>query len=182
MNVKILAPLLMMVFGMGTIGCSTAPKDQSDREALDANVRKTLDAMRAQDPSFGTFLDSAYAYAAYPTVGRGAFIIGGSYGKGEIFEQAKFIGFSDMSQATVGLQAGGESFAEVICFENKAALDKFISKEYAFSAEVKAVALKSGAAKDAKFQEGIAVFQYEKGGLMAAAAVGGQRFRYTQMR
>jgi len=87
-----------------------------------------------------------------------------------------------MSQATVGAQVGGQEYSEVIAFENKAALDKFISKEYAFDASVSAVALKSGVAKTARFSEGIAVFKYIKGGLMADASVGGQRFRYTPAR
>lgn len=182
MNVRTLAALLLAALCVGTVGCSVAPKTEEKREAQDANVRNTLDAMRSEDPSFGAFLDNAYGYAIYPTVGRGAFIFGGSYGKGQVYEQGKFIGYSDMSQANVGAQIGGEAFTEVIAFENKAALDKFISKEYTFTAEVKAVALKSGAAKNARFQDGIAIFQYEKGGLMAAAAVGGQRFRFTSMR
>jgi lipid-binding SYLF domain-containing protein len=182
MNGKVLMALLLSVIGVGTVGCSTAPKTQEKRDALDSNVQTTLDAMRAEDPSFGAFLDGAYGYAVYPTVGRGAFVFGGSYGKGEVFEQGKFIGYSDMSQATVGAQIGGEAFAEVIAFENKAALDKFTTKEYAFTAEVKAVALKSGVAKQARFRDGLAVFQYVKGGLMAEAAVGGQRFRFVSMR
>jgi lipid-binding SYLF domain-containing protein len=182
MNKTMVAALLVAAFGIGTVGCSTAPKTEEKREALDANVRSTLDAMRAEDPSFGAFLDSAYGYAIFPTVGRGAFVFGGAYGKGEVFEQGKFIGYSDMSQATVGAQIGGEGFAQVIAFENKAALDKFTSKEFAFNAEVSAVALKSGVAKQARFRDGIAVFQYTKGGLMAAAAVGGQRFRFVSMR
>jgi lipid-binding SYLF domain-containing protein len=178
MNKAIIVPLLLAAFASGLVGCSTAPKTEEKREALSSNVQSTLDAMRAEDPGFGAFIDAAHAYAVYPTVGRGAFIFGGAYGKGHVYEKGKFIGYSDMSQATVGAQIGGEGFAQVIAFENRAALDRFISKEYAFTAEVKAVALKSGAAKQARFQDGIAVFQYTKGGLMAAAAVGGQRFRF----
>ena len=30
--------------------------------------------MRSEDPSFGRFLDDAYAYAVYPAVGKGGFI------------------------------------------------------------------------------------------------------------
>ena len=174
--------LLLAALSVGMIGCSTAPKSEEDRASLDADVQRTLSAMRSADPSFGEFLDKAYGYAIFPSVGRGALIVGGAYGKGEVFEQGKFIGYSDMSQATVGAQIGGEGYAQVIAFENKAALDKFINKEYAFDAEVSAVALKSGASKQARFRDGIAVFQYTKGGLMAAAAVGGQKFRFVPVR
>ncbi len=161
---------------------ATAPQSEAKRDTLDSDVQRTLDAMRSEDPSFGRFIDDAYAYAVYPTVGKGGLIAGGAYGKGEVFEQGKMIGYSDLTQVTVGAQIGGQSYSEVVAFENKAALDKFISREYALDAAVSAVALKSGAAKNARFQNGIAVFQYIKGGLMAEAAVGGQRFRFTPVR
>jgi lipid-binding SYLF domain-containing protein len=91
------------------------------------------------------------------------------------------LGYSDLTAATVGAQIGGQSFAEVIAFENKAALDNFTSKEYAFSAGMSAVALKSGAATAARFRDGIAVFTYVKGGLMAEISVGGQKFRFIPL-
>lgn len=175
----LLATVLVATFGFGLTGCQTAPKSEEKREALDDSVRSTLQTMRAEDPSFGEFIDKAYGYAVFPSVGKGGFIFGGSYGRGEVFEQGRFIGYSDITQATVGAQIGGQSFAEVIAFEDKAALDKFKSSAYAFTAQVTAVAIKSGAASNARFREGVAVFTYIKGGLMAEAAVGGQRFRFV---
>ena len=41
-----------------------------------------------------------------------------------------------------------------------------------------AVALKSGASANARYQNGVAVFTATKGGLMAEAAVGGQKFSF----
>ncbi|MDB5318373.1 MAG: hypothetical protein JWN40_4 [Phycisphaerales bacterium] len=177
------AALLLATLGIGMIGgCQAAPKTEAKRDALDASVQSTLDMMRAEDPTFGRFIDEAYGYAVYPTVGKGGLIAGGAYGKGEVFEQGRMIGYSDLTQVTVGAQIGGQSYSEVIAFQNKAALDRFIEKEYALEAGVSAVALKSGAAKNARFQNGVAVFVYIKGGLMAEAAVGGQRFRFIPVR
>jgi lipid-binding SYLF domain-containing protein len=178
MRQSILATLLVASFGFGVTGCSTAPRTEEKRDALDSNAQSTLSAMRSEDPSFGQFLDAAYGYAVYPTVGKGAFIFGGAYGKGEVFQGGRMIGYSDMSQVTVGASVGGQDFSEVIAFENQAALDRFTSKEFAFDASASAVALKSGVAKTARFRDGVAVFKYIKGGLMADASVGGQRFRF----
>jgi len=180
--VKFTAVLLLGVFGFGMAGCTTAPKTEEKREALDSKSQSTLDAMRSEDPSFGRFMDNAYAYAVYAAVGKGGFIAGGSYGKGEVFEQGRMIGYSDITQATFGAQIGGQEFTEVLAFQNKAALDKFVREEYALSAAATAVALKSGAAANARWQDGVAVFQYIKGGMMAEASVGGQRFRFTPVR
>jgi lipid-binding SYLF domain-containing protein len=178
MKQSICAALLVATFG-GLVGCSTAPKTEEKREALDSNAQNTLSAMRSEDPSFGDFLDRAYAYAVYPTVGKGGLIVGGGYGKGEVYQGGRMIGYSDLTQATVGGTIGGQAYAEVIAFENAAALDKFTkAKDYAFDASVSAVAVKSGVAKTARFRDGVAVFKYIKGGLMADASVGGQRFRF----
>ena len=176
------AVMLVAAFGFGLTGCHTTPKTEEKRQALDADVQSTLDAMRKTDPSFGSFLDKAYGYAVYPTVGKGGFLVGGSYGHGEVFEGGRMIGFSDITQATIGAQIGGQSFAEVVAFEDKAALDKFIQSDYAFTAQVTAVAIKSGAAANARFRDGVAVFTYINGGLMAEAAAGGQRFRFDPVR
>src|SRR3954468_2335565 len=180
MKQSICAAMLVAAFGFGLAGCSTAPKTEEKREALDSNAQNTLSAMRSEDPSFGDFLDRAYAYAVYPTVGKGGLIVGGGYGKGEVYQGSRMIGYSDLTQATVGGTIGGQSYAEVIAFENQAALDKFTkAKDYAFDASVSAVAVKSGVAKTARFRDGVAVFKYIKGGLMADASVGGQRFRFV---
>ena len=181
-HVRSTTVLLLGVFVLGMVGCTRVPKTEEDRAALDSKAQTAMDAMRMEDPSFGKFMDGAYAYAVYPAVGKGGFIAGGAYGKGEVFEQGRMIGYSDITQATFGAQIGGQEFTEVLAFQNKAALDKFIHEEYALSAAATAVALKSGAAANARWQDGVAVFQYIKGGLMAEASVGGQRFRFTPVR
>ena len=46
------------------------------------------------------------------------------------------------------------------------------------AAQVSAVAVKAGASADAKYQQGVAAFTMSKGGLMAEASIGGQKFSY----
>lgn len=175
------AALLVAFLGFGLTGCSTTPQTEEKRDALHDDSKAAVSMMRADSPEFSSFLDKAYGYAVFPNVGEGAFIIGGGGGRGEVYKQGKMIGYSTVKKASVGAQIGGQKYSEVIAFENEAALKKFISSEYQFSASVNAVALKSGVAANAKFQDGIAVFEHTKGGLMAAAAVGGQSFHYNPL-
>lgn len=177
-----LTALALAGLALGLVGCPTTPPTEEKKDELASNVKSSLAEMRAQDPSFGKFLDSAYGYVVFPTVGRGAFIVGGSYGRGEVFEQGKMIGYADISQATVGAQAGGQALTEVIVFENKAALDRFTTNRWEPAAQATAVALKSGAAANAKYTDGVAVFAYTKGGLMAEASIGGQKFTFSPLR
>lgn len=109
---------------------------------------------------------------------KGGAIVGGAYGRGEVYEQGKKIGWSDVSQATIGAQLGGQTFSELILFENKAALDNFKNGNLKFAANASAVAMKSGAAEAAKYTDGVLVFVEPIAGLMVEAAVGGQSFSF----
>ncbi len=85
-----------------------------------------------------------------------------------------------MSQVTIGFQAGGQKYAEVIFFEDERAYTRFVADKFEFAAQVSAVALKSGVSLDAKYTDGILVFTIAIGGLMYEASIGGQKFK-TEM-
>src|SRR5262249_5853361 len=80
-------------------------------------------ALKTLDPSLQQQIASAYGYAIFPAVAKGGAIVGGAYGRGEVYEQGKMVGWADLTQATIGAQLGGQSFSELILFENKAALE-----------------------------------------------------------
>ena len=79
----------------------------------------------------------------------------------------------------MGAQIGGQSFMEIIFFKNKAALADFKQGNFELNAQISAVAAKEGASKDASYDQGVAVFTMPRGGLMAEATVGGQKFEFT---
>jgi lipid-binding SYLF domain-containing protein len=85
-----------------------------------------------------------------------------------------------MTQLTAGLQAGGQSYSEVIFFENLDVLDNFKKNKVEFSASVSAVIANEGAAGNQNYQEGVMIFVHVKGGLMFEVSAGGQQFKYTE--
>ncbi|MGH7215252.1 MAG: YSC84-related protein [Tepidisphaeraceae bacterium] len=170
---------LALLAGVASIGCQTEPKTEAKREALRDAADASLKQMKAEDPSLDDFLDTAHGYAVFPEVGKGGLIVGGSYGRGIVYQGGEWIGYADISQATVGLQAGGQSFSEVVVFENAGALDRFKTGKLSLTANASAVALKSGAGASAKYSEGVAIFVKPEAGLMAEASVGGQQFTFT---
>ena len=125
--------------------------------------------------------NSSYGYTIFPKIGKGAIIIGGSGGNGVVYEKGKTIGTAKMAQVSVGAQIGGESYREIIFFENKEALDRFKENKVEFTGQISAVAAKSGASKNAKYADGVAVFTQDLSGLMAEAAVGGQKFTFKTL-
>lgn len=162
-------------------GCSTAPKSEASRQELQSETSATLAQAQKNDTSLTKFIDSAAGYAVFPTVGKGGIGVGGAYGKGVLYEHGRAVGYCDLSQASIGLQLGGQAYSELIFFETPEALASFKSGNFSFAAQVSAVALKSGAGANAKYANGVAVFTMGESGLMYEASVGGQKFSYQPL-
>jgi len=116
------------------------------------------------------------------------------------YARGKLIGDVTISQLSVGLQAGGESYSQMIFFEKKESLDEFTSGNFEFGAEASAVAVTAGASAKAntagnsaganvgtddvknvgRYHKGMATFTIAKGGLMYEASLGGQKFSYKK--
>jgi lipid-binding SYLF domain-containing protein len=149
----------------------------------------------------GSFFAKSYGYAVFPTVGKGGFGVGAAHGSGRVYAQGKPVGNTTMNQLSVGLQAGGQAFSQIIFFEDQRAFEEFTSGEFELGAHVQAVAITasagasagtsgssagaSGGKKDAttvgRFHKGMAVFTVAKGGLMYEATVAGQKFKYKPL-
>jgi lipid-binding SYLF domain-containing protein len=160
-------------------GCSVAPEKPEAKAVLSAEANEAIAIMKAKDPSIQKFFDRSYGYAVLPKVFKGAFLVGGAYGKGQVYEKGQMVGYCNMSQASLGLSLGGEYFREIVFFRDKDDLDAFKAEEYTFSAQVTGVALSAGAAAKADYKAGMAVFITEDTGLMVDASLGGQKFNYV---
>ena len=161
------------------MGCQTTPKSAEKKEDLAAAAQRQVDAMIAKDPGLRDVIDKSYANAVFPKIGKGGVIVGGAYGRGVVHEQGSMIGYADMTQASVGAQLGGQTYSELISFENKEALERFKQNKLALSANLSAVIIEAGAAKAAKYTDGVAVFVMPRAGAMAEASVGGQKFTFV---
>jgi lipid-binding SYLF domain-containing protein len=147
-------------------------------EELAPEAKQTVADFKNADPSLATFFDESAGYAVFPHVGKGGFIVGAARGKGLVYEKSGITGQATMTQASVGAQAGGQSFAEVIFFENPTALQDFKAGKFEMSADISAVAAAEGASRAVKYKKGVAVFTLSKRGLMLQASVGGQKFKF----
>jgi len=162
-------------------GCATAPKTEAAREDLKTEVQFAIQKAQNTDPGLTKFFDTAAGYAVFPTVGKGAAIVGGAYGRGMLFERGQPTGYVSLTQATVGLAAGGASYTELIFFETPDAVNKFKTGDLAFTAAARAVALRSGASATANYADNVLVFTLGEAGLMVEASIGGQKFNYQPL-
>ncbi len=176
---KAILTVLQLCAAVALVGCSTAPEKPEAKKVLSAEVTEAIAVFKDKDPGIQRFFDKSYGYAVLPKVFKGAFWVGGAYGKGEVYEQGVKVGFCDMEQATLGFSFGGEYFREIVFFRDKPDLDKFKAEEYTFAAQVTGVAATTGAAAKADYKDGMAVFITTDKGLMVDASLGGQKFRYV---
>ncbi len=143
-------------------------------------------------------LQTAYGYAIFPTIGKGGLGVGGAFGKGRVYEKGVYKGDTSMTQVSIGFQAGGVGYSQLILFQDKRSLDEFTSGNFEFSADASAVAITAAAGasagttgananasadkRDAKteggFYKGMAVYTIVKGGAMYQATIAGQKFSY----
>jgi len=147
-------------------------------DELQLDVAKAILAIKRADPGIEAFFNSAAGYAVFPSVGKGAFVVGGAYGRGLVIVGEQVDGYTTVTQATVGLQVGGQKYAMFIFFKDDVAIGNFKRGNFEFSAQASAVAVTAGASADTSYDKGVAVFTQAAGGLMAEASVGGQQFTY----
>jgi lipid-binding SYLF domain-containing protein len=158
------------------LGQSKAKKNEIINDSNTAKVE-----FIKNDALMKNIFDNAYAYVIFPNVGKGGLGIGAAAGNGAVYQQGKVIGMAKLSQLTIGFQAGGQAYSEVIFFESQKELERFKDSRFEFSAQVSAVAVTEGASGNVKYTDGIMVFTMLKGGLMYEAAIGGQKFKFNRL-
>ena len=85
--------LVLMMTGMLALSFSNF--------ALATNYADTIDVFKKAGASAG-FFKTAYAYAVFPTVGEGGFIVGAAVGKGRVYVHHRLVGDTTMTQLSAG--------------------------------------------------------------------------------
>ncbi|MFI5391874.1 MAG: YSC84-related protein [Bacteriovoracales bacterium] len=150
---------------------------QGDKNLIKSSLAAIAD-FKKKDPGMEKFFKSSRGYAVFPNVGKGAFIVGGINGQGVLFVGGVPVGYSELTAVTIGAQAGGQAYREIIFFENDETVENFKHGDLKFAAQTSAVAVTAGASSDANYKTGVAVFTMAIGGLMLEASIGGQGFSY----
>ncbi len=168
----------MQCLGTALVLAAFAAAAADDPATLKSEATQTISAFKKADSGMAPFFEKSAGSAVFPNVGKGGFVVGGARGKGVVYQKDNAIGQATLTQASIGAQAGGQSFAEIIFFETPQALQDFKQGKFEMSADVSAVAAAEGAAKSANYKNGVAVFTMPKKGLMVQASVGGQKFKF----
>ena len=170
------ATVVLATFGFVRMGHAGTNDAQ-----LVSDARQTIALYKRADPGIDAFFHRSVGYVVFPGIGKGGLGIGGAHGTGVLFENGTPAGKVTMNQVTIGAQAGGQEFSQIIFYEIPRAVQELKGGNASFSAGLSAVALSAGASANARFKNGVAVFTATKGGLMLEASVGGQKFSYEPL-
>lgn len=117
-------------------------------------------------------IGKTYAFIVFPSVGRASLVIGGAYGHGEVYEQGAAVGFATLSQFTIGVQVGGQTFTVIVMFNKKDDFNEFKHRgKIGFSANASAVFLNAAASGTTNFNNVIA-HAFSTGGMLIEASLG----------
>ena len=103
-------------------------------------------------------------------------MLGATYGRGEVYERGRLIGYAALVQVTAGIQVGGDTFIELVVFDKPEALKRFKEGKVAFAANAAAVIVKAGVAATRSSPPGADVKVMTEGGLLLETALGAQKF------
>ncbi len=182
---------IAIIFGISTLAVAAEVKDYS----------RTIDVFRSS-PVVARYLENSYGYAVFPTIGKAGYVIGGSYGEGQVYRGGKVTGTTKVIEGSIGFQLGGKIFSEIIFFLDKRTYAKFTSGNFEFDATAQAVVItaggeaqigtagasagasagpRTGVQAETGFINGMATFIQTKGGLMYEFSIGGQKFSFTPL-
>jgi lipid-binding SYLF domain-containing protein len=173
--------VLTTMVACALVACSTAPRTAEGRSDLRAEAEEALDRIQDDQPTLARILDDSHGYVVFPTVGKGAAVVGGAHGRGIVYERGNVVGYAQLTEVSAGLQLGGQAYTQIVAFENENAMDRFKDDQLAFDAQASAVAIEAGASARTTFRNGVAVFVVDEKGLMYEAALAGQRLSFRPL-
>ncbi len=162
--------------------------------------RNTLQVFR-ESPAVAKFFETSYGYAVFPLIGKAGYVIGGSYGEGQVYRGGKLAGYTSVIEGSIGFQVGGVAFSEIIFFQDERAYHDFTSGSFEFGATAQAVVITAaagaragttgvsagasagpatGVQAETRYVKGMAIFVHPKGGLMYDLSLGGQKFTFKR--
>jgi lipid-binding SYLF domain-containing protein len=186
-----LVVIIALIMGASSLAAAAEVEDYSST----INVFK-------ESPAVAKFFNNSYGYAVFPTIGKAGFVVGGSFGKGQVYRDGKVTGKTSVMEGSIGFQLGGEAFSQIIFFRDKRAYDEFTSGNFEFGATAQAVVItagvqakagttgtsagasagpKTGVQAETEYVKGMATFVHSKGGLMYEASIGGQKFTFEPL-
>jgi lipid-binding SYLF domain-containing protein len=168
-------------------GCtSSSPSDRAAQKAeINAGADAALSKLYAENPAAKTLAGRAKGIAVFPNIVKGGLGIGGESGDGVLRVAGKPVAYYNTSSASIGLQAGIQSYSQVLMFLTEEALAGFRkSSGWEAGVDGSIAVLQTGAGGEldtTNISDPVVGFVFGEQGLMADAAIEGSKYTKLEL-
>jgi lipid-binding SYLF domain-containing protein len=115
--------LAACLLAAGSLAFAPRPAGAASAAEIDSKVDLALQNLYDSTPAAKALADAAKGILIFPDVIKGGLIVGGLYGAGALRENGRSVGYYNTVAASIGLQAGAQSFSYALFFMSADALD-----------------------------------------------------------
>jgi lipid-binding SYLF domain-containing protein len=164
-----------------SLGLALSPGEAAAASArqIDQRASSALRALYAREPKARTLAEKAQGILIFPRIYKGGLVIGGQSGDGVLRRGGKSVGYYNITAASVGLQAGGQTFSYALFFMNDTAL-QYLDKSdgWAIGSGPNIVVVDKGAAasiSSTTLSQDVYAIPFGQKGLMAGVGLEGSK-------
>jgi len=176
--------LLRSIMGVAALAAAATvvipqPVSAATAAELNRDAQKALNALYAKNPGAKSIGKDAVAVLVFPSVIKAGLGIGGQYGEGVLYRGGKAAAYYNTAGASVGMQAGGQTYGYAMFFLSEETL-KSLDKTEGFEVGVgpSVVVADQGLAKSTTtttVKDKIYAFIFDQKGAMYALGIQGNK-------
>lgn len=170
----------LLALGLSLAAAASQPVDAASAVEIDAEVDVALIRLYEEVPAAKDLAKKAKGVLILPKVVKAGFGVGGEYGEGALRIGGRSVGYYNTAAASVGLQIGVQSRAEVLMFMSQEALDRFQSSDgWEVGVDGSVTVVKAGVAGEIDtntISDPVIGFVFGEQGLMANLSLEGAKF------
>jgi len=149
------------------------------RAEIDRNATQALTTLYRTTPGAKELANKAQGVLAFPNIVKGGFIVAGQYADGALRKRGRTVGYYRSVSASVGFQAGDQSFGYVLFFMDNDSLS-YLNKSdgWELGTGPSLVVLDKGFGKNLStttLQKGVYAFIFSQKGLMGGMGIQGSK-------
>jgi len=171
--------VIMSAVGAAILAIPASSALAADAAQLSRDAQSALQSLYAKVPAAKALGAKAQAILVFPKVTKAGLGVGGQFGEGALIKGGKAVSYYNTAGASVGLQAGAQTFGYAMFFMTDAALQA-LDKAEGFEVGVgpTVVVMDEGKAKTATtttMKDDIYAFIFGQKGLMAGLGLQGNK-------
>jgi lipid-binding SYLF domain-containing protein len=175
------ALMVAIMSAIGAVICAipSSPALAADAAQLSRDAQSSLQSLYAKVPAAKALGAKAQAILVFPKVTKAGLGVGGQFGEGALIKGGKAVAYYNTAGASVGLQAGAQTYGYAMFFMTDTALQA-LDKAEGFEVGVgpTVVVMDEGKAKTATtttMKDDIYAFIFGQKGLMAGLGIQGNK-------